>query len=112
MIHEIGLEETAKRIKDKVGKSKCIVTFDIDFLDPIAAPGTGTPVTGGFSTHEAMELIIQGLTGLDIVGFDIVEVMEDYDPGRITAYAATSIVHEFIATLSRNKSMKEDIKNG
>lgn len=102
-LHKIGIEETAKRIREQVGNSPCIVTFDIDFLDPSAAPGTGTPVSGGFTTYEGMELIRQSLVGLDIKGFDLVEVMEDYDPGHITALAACHIIAQFIAVISKNK---------
>ena len=109
-LHEIGLKEAAARIKKQVGSAKCIVTFDIDFLDPAAAPGTGTPVTGGFTTYEAMELIRQGTAGLGVVGFDLVEVMEDYDPGHITALAASHIIYQFIMALSKNKSLKEEGK--
>lgn len=47
--------------------------IDIDVLDPSAAPATGTPETGGWSTRE-LRTIIRGLEGLLIVGADIVEV--------------------------------------
>lgn len=106
-LHKIGIEEAAKRIREQVGNVPCIVTFDIDFLDPSAAPGTGTPVSGGFTTYEGMELIRQSLPGLDVKGFDLVEVMEDYDPGHITALAASHIIFQFLTVLSRNKKSKE-----
>lgn len=103
-LHEMGIEVAAERIKKQVGDVPCIVTFDIDFLDPSAAPGTGTPVSGGFTTYEAMELVRQSLEGLDVKGFDLVEVMEDYDPGRITALAACHLVYQFLMVLSKNKA--------
>lgn len=106
-LHKIGMKAAAERIRRQVGDVPCIVTFDIDFLDPAAAPATGTPVAGGFSVHEALELLRKSLPGLDIKGFDLVEVMEDYDPGHITALAATHILTQFISVIAQNKGGKE-----
>lgn len=106
-LHKIGIAECAKRIKEKVGDAKVMITFDIDFLDPAYAPGTGTPRPGGFSTYEACEIIRQGLTGLDIVGFDLVEVMENYDVGQITALNGVAVLKQFLIALSKNKAAKE-----
>lgn len=106
-LHKIGIEEAAARIRKQVGTSPVIVTFDIDFLDPAAAPGTGTPVSGGFTTYEGMELIRRSIPGLDVKGFDLVEVMEDYDPGHITALAATYLITQFISVISQNKKNAE-----
>jgi agmatinase len=111
-LHRIGITEAARRIREQVGDTPCIVTFDIDFLDPAAAPGTGTPVTGGFTTYEAMELLRQALPGLDIKGFDMVEVMEDYDPGHITALAASHIIVQFLVALSKNKEQRTTVAAG
>ncbi len=71
------------------------MTFDIDFLDPAFAPGTGTPVCGGFSTHEALSLV-RGLGGLNIVGMDVVEVAPAYDHAEITALAGASVALELL----------------
>lgn len=108
-LHRIGVGEAAGRIREQVGGAPCVCTFDIDFLDPSAAPGTGTPVPGGFTTFEAMELIRRSLPGLDVKGFDLVEVMEDYDPGHITALAASHLVFQFLIVLSKNKAAKEAV---
>ncbi len=106
-LHDMGIARAAEMIREQVGNQKCMVTFDIDFLDPSAAPGTGTPVSGGFTTYEAMELLRQGVTGLNVAGFDLVEVMEDYDPGRITALAAYHIVYQYLTILSKKKAEME-----
>ena len=89
-----GMERTA--IRTRVGNAKCYVSFDVDFLDPAFAPGTGTPVVGGFSTHQALELV-RGLAGLHIVGMDVVEVSPPYDHAEITAFAGASVAQELIA---------------
>lgn len=79
------------------------MTFDIDFVDPAYAPGTGTPEVGGFTSLEALELI-RSLTDINFVGFDIVEVLPAYDHGEITAYLAANIVFEFLSILALQKS--------
>ena len=106
-LHKIGIKETCRRIKEQVGDAKVFITFDIDFLDPVYAPGTGTPMPGGFSTYEACEIIRNGLAGLDIVGFDLVEVMENYDPAGITAINAVAILKQFVILLSKKKAEQE-----
>lgn len=103
-IHHMGIEKTAELIREKVGNNKVMVTFDIDFVDPAFAPGTGTPVPCGFTSREAMELIRHALIGLNIVGFDLVEVAPNYDAGGITAVLASSIVKEFITCVACKKA--------
>jgi len=95
-LHRNGAAGAVDVIRERVGGSPCYVTFDIDFLDPACAPGTGTPVVGGFTTHTALELI-RGLAGLRIVGMDVVEVSPAYDHAELTALAAASIAHELLA---------------
>lgn len=102
-LHDMGVTECAKRIRETVGDMPVFVTFDIDFLDPAVAPGTGTPVCGGFTTDEALKLLRGALTGLNIVAMDLVEVAPCYDPGKTTALAANAILREFLAILSYNK---------
>jgi len=79
--------------------------FDIDFLDPAYAPGTGTPVIGGPTTWQARQLLF-GLAGLNIVGADLVEVSPIYDPsGQITALAGATIAHDelYLLGLARDR---------
>ena len=77
-MHKIGIEETARRIRERIGDKKTFLTFDIDFVDPAYAPGTGTIEIGGFSSYETMELI-NGVKDLDVAAFDLVEVAPMYD---------------------------------
>ena len=93
-VREMGLQRLIEIIKDRVGQNKVFVSFDIDVVDPAYAPGTGTPEVGGFTSAEAVDLI-RGLKGLDFVGFDVVEVLPDYDVAEITALLAANIVYEF-----------------
>ena len=87
---ETPVPEIIARIEEVTAGKPVYLTFDIDCLDPSAAPGTGTPVCGGPSFQRA-ERILTGLTGLNIVGADIVEVSPPYDHGDITALAGATI---------------------
>lgn len=106
-MHKMTTEEIIKRIKDRVGDSKAFLTFDIDFIDPAYAPGTGTPILGGITTTQALD-IIRGLKELNIVGYDLVEVAPQYDPSNITSIAASGVMYEFISHLAYKK--KHNIK--
>jgi agmatinase len=76
------------------------MTFDIDGVDPAFAPGTGTPEVGGLTSHEAQHLV-RGLTGLQLVGGDVVEVSPVFDgPGQITALLAANLMFEFLCVLA------------
>ncbi|MBI2252290.1 MAG: agmatinase [Armatimonadetes bacterium] len=98
-IRKLGIEETAKIIKDRVNNKKVFFSFDIDFLDPAYAPGTSYPECGGFSSFEALELV-RHLQELDFIGFDLVEVLPPYDSGEITSILASTIVFEFISLIA------------
>src|SRR5918999_650408 len=96
-IRKLGIEETIARIRERVGDARVYVSFDVDFVDPAFAPGTGTPEIGGFTSREAQEFV-RGLVGVDIVGCDVVEVLPPYDgPGQVTALLAANVAHEFIS---------------
>lgn len=94
-VHEGGVGSVVERTREIVGDRPVYLTFDIDCLDPGCAPGTGTPVCGGLSSHQALA-ILRGLAGLDVVGMDVVEVAPAYDVGEITALAAAHIAHEML----------------
>jgi agmatinase len=95
-LHAHGVQAAIDAIRSRVGDHPCYVSFDIDFLDPAYAPGTGTPVVAGFSTLQALQLV-RGLAGLNIIGMDVVEVSPPFDVSEITALAAASIAQELLA---------------
>ena len=101
-LHQIGMNHAIKRIKERVGTGPAYLTFDIDFVDPAYAPGTGTPEAGGFTGYEALSLI-RGLTDIDFIGYDMVEVMPPYDPAGITSLLAANIMYEFISLIALSK---------
>lgn len=104
---EQGIGNLIQRIRDRAGTAKAFVSFDIDFVDPAYAPGTGTPEVGGFTSSEALR-VVRGLKGLDLVGFDLVEVLPQHDPSQITALLAANIVYEFISLIALRKKLESE----
>lgn len=94
-VHNMGVAKVLAAIKERVGDKPVYLTFDIDCLDPSYAPGTGTPVPGGLSSLQALE-IIRGLVGINLIGMDVVEVAPAYDHAEITALAAAQIAIELL----------------
>lgn len=101
-LHSIGIKEGIERIRDRVGSAKVFLSFDIDFVDPSMAPGTGTIEVGGFNGYETMTLV-QGLNNINIIGMDLVEVLPGIDPSGRTAYMAANIIHEVLSILALKK---------
>ena len=101
-IDRLGVEGVARRIVERVGDAKAYMTFDIDCLDPAFAPGTGTPVSGGLSSREALA-ILRALGGLDLVGGDIVEVSPPYDHADITAIAGATVAMMYLGLLAEKR---------
>lgn len=108
-VREIGIQEVMKRIHERVGDRPVFVSYDIDFIDPAYAPGTGTPEVGGPTSYEGLEFV-RGLDGINIVGFDLVEVLPSYDSGEITAVAASAIIFEMISLVALKKRREKEGK--
>jgi agmatinase len=101
-IHDRGARGALARIVERVGDRPAYVTFDIDCLDPAYAPGTGTPVPGGLTSAQALQ-IVRGLEPVNLAGIDIVEVAPAYDHGQITALAAAHIAADLLGVLRNRK---------
>jgi agmatinase len=99
---ERGVDEVLPEVVERMGKGPIFLTFDIDFVDPGFAPGTGTPEVGGPSSRDALRLV-RGLRGLDLVGFDLVEVQPQYDHGEVTSILAGTLLHEFLTLVALNR---------
>ena len=99
--NDLAVDEIQARIEARVGDTPCYLTFDIDCLDPAYAPGTGTPVAGGLTTDRALK-IIRGLTAINLVGMDLVEVAPAYDHAQITSLAGATLGLEMLYVLAAN----------
>jgi agmatinase len=96
-LRAIGAERYGELVRETVGELPVFLSFDIDFLDPAFAPGTGTPEVGGFSTAEALAFL-RALRGIRLVGCDVVEVSPPYDgPGNVTALAAANVLYDLLS---------------
>jgi agmatinase len=102
-VDALGIAGIVERVRRRVGTGPAYLTFDIDCLDPAFAPGTGTPVSGGLSSREALA-ILYGILGLDLVGGDVVEVSPPYDHADVTALAAATIGMYFICGVAQRKA--------
>jgi agmatinase len=99
-LRDLGAEAYGRLVAERVGSRPVFMSFDIDFLDPAFAPGTGTPEIAGFSTAEAVAFLRE-LRGINLVGADVVEVSPAYDgPGQQTALAAANVAYELLALKS------------
>ena len=95
----LGPEKVMEIARKVAGDGETYVSFDIDMLDPVYAPGTGTPEIGGFTTFQAQQLL-RGLRGLNIVGADVVEVSPPFDPSGMTAYAGVTMMFEILCSMA------------
>jgi arginase len=104
-VDRFGVEASIFKLLDQLCQghpSKLWISFDVDVLDPVFAPGTGTAVRGGLTYREAhllAELIRERTdemnSPIEIVGIDVVEVNPLADSNNQTAIMAT----EWIASL-------------
>jgi agmatinase len=101
-VHRLAPDGVAARIRDRVGDVAAYLSFDIDCLDPAFAPGTGTPVSGGLSSAQAL-MALAGLGDVNFVGGDVVEVSPPYDHADITAIAASTVAMHYIGLLATKR---------
>ncbi len=95
----IGVHKVIAEARRVAGEGPTYVSFDVDGLDPVYAPGTGTPEIGGLTTLEAQHLI-RGLQGLDLIGGDVVEVSPPFDPSGNTALVGATMMFEILCVLA------------
>ncbi len=95
----LGVDKIIKEARDVVGEGKTYISFDVDGLDPVYAPGTGTPEVGGITTLEAQQLL-RGLKGLNLVGGDVVEVAPPFDNTGNTALVGATMMFEILTLIA------------
>ncbi|KAH8649571.1 Ureohydrolase [Ilyonectria robusta] len=104
MLREGGLRAVIDGIRSVVPRDNPVyVSLDVDVLDPAYAPGTAGPASGGWTPREVIQIIIEALAGLDIVGVDVVEVLPGMDTSEITGVAAAEFAFELVTTLVKNR---------
>jgi guanidinopropionase len=96
--HARGVEDVMSEAKEIVGTRDTYVSYDIDFVDPAFAPGTGTPEVGGPNSFKALQ-VARMLDGVHIVGADLVEVSPPFDQSGATAFLGASIMFEMLCNI-------------
>ena len=97
--YEMGVKGVLEEARRVVGAGPTYISFDVDGLDPVYAPGTGTPEVGGFTTLES-QMMIRGLRGLNLIGGDVVEVAPPFDPTGNTALVGATMMFEILCVIA------------
>ena len=93
-----GIEDVMAEAREIVGEKETYISYDIDFIDPAFAPGTGTPEVGGPNSYEALK-VVRELAGVNIVGADMVEVSPPFDTSSNTAFLGVSVMFELLCQI-------------
>ncbi|MDJ0627822.1 MAG: agmatinase [Rhodobacter sp.] len=93
-----GVADVMAEAREIAGDGATYVSYDIDFVDPAFAPGTGTPEVGGPNSFQALQ-VARELTGVNIVGADLVEVSPPFDQSGGTAFLGVSIMFEMLCAM-------------
>ncbi len=93
-----GIQDVMAEAREIVGDKETYISYDIDFIDPAFAPGTGTPEVGGPNSYEALK-VVRELAGVKIVGADMVEVSPPFDPSSNTAFLGVSVMFELLCQM-------------
>jgi guanidinopropionase len=96
---DMGVDAVIAEIPQVIGDGPTYISFDVDGLDPVYAPGTGTPEIGGLTPFEAQK-IIRSLRGRNLVGADVVEVAPPFDASGMTALVGVTIMWEMLCLLA------------
>ncbi|QYX56190.1 agmatinase [Roseovarius sp. SCSIO 43702] len=97
--HRRGVEDVMAEAREIAGDGDTYVSYDIDFVDPTFAPGTGTPEVGGPNSYQALQ-VCRELKGVNIVGADMVEVSPPFDPSGGTAFLGVSVMYEILCVIA------------
>ena len=90
----LGVEAAVRRILDRVdGCDQVFWAFDIDVVDPSAAPGAGAHEPGGLTSREVLDCA--RLLAPHCAGLSIVEVNPLLDHRDMTATLAANLVFAF-----------------
>ncbi|KEO55399.1 agmatinase [Thioclava pacifica] len=97
--HARGVEDVMAEARDIVGQGETYISYDIDFIDPAFAPGTGTPEIGGPNSYQALQ-VVRELKGVKVVGADLVEVSPPFDSAGGTAYLGATVIFELLCIIA------------
>ena len=99
---EMGAERAMQIIDETIGDRPLYITFDLDCLDPMVAPGVANIEAGiaGFGIDEVMQLI-RSVRGKNVIGGDVVCLMPTVDsPNQITSYRSMAVMFEILSLIA------------
>ena len=102
---DMGAAAVAAKVREVVGEGPVYVTYDLDGLDPVHAPGTGMPEPGGLGMQDSLR-ILRGLRGLDIIGGDVNEIAPAFDPGGGTAIVVNHLMFEILCLIAEARTAR------
>ncbi|HWE24885.1 MAG TPA: agmatinase [Myxococcales bacterium] len=101
-VDRLGVRAVALDLSERLRGKPVYVSFDVDAVDPAFAPGTGTPVPGGLTSMQGLQLL-RGFSGLRLVGMDLVEVCPALDHADLTSLLGAHLLFEGLALLGLNR---------
>jgi guanidinopropionase len=104
-LYQMGVAAVIEKAREIAGDGPTYISFDVDGMDPVYAPGTGTPEVGGFTSYEGMQML-RGLMGLNIIGGDLVEVSPPWDPSGTTGLNGVQMMWEILCLASQSVADK------
>ena len=105
---EIGAKQSIEIIQERIGDHPVYITFDLDCLDPMVAPGCANLEAGcnGFMIDQAMDLL-RAVRGFDVIGGDVVCLMPTKDsPNKITAMVTMAVMFEILSLIADSHHRK------
>ena len=106
-----GIPDVMAEARERLGDAPTYLSYDIDFVDPAFAPGTGTPEIGGPDTFQALQ-VVREAGPLNLIGADLVEVSPPFDPSGATAYVGVSVMFEILCLIAQRRGAPAGVAAG
>jgi agmatinase len=104
-VRDRGIRSVVEEALEIVGGGPVFLSVDVDVLDPVYVPGTGTPEPGGMTSSDLLWACREICTRADVVGMDVVEVIPTgVGSADITALVADRIVREAITGVALRRT--------
>ena len=82
-------------VADMIRDFPVYMSLDMDVFDPACLPGLGTPEAGGIFYRDFVDLL-PGLSKLNIVGMDVLEISPEYDPHGNSSIFGAKVIRELL----------------
>jgi agmatinase len=102
-----GTDDVVREVHERLAGRPVYLCFDMDFFDPSCAPGVCTPTWGGATAGQGLALL-QALSGLRFVSFDINTVSPPHDVGGMTSFLAGTCMHQFMVLACRSLGLANE----